>query len=83
LSGKRFSQEQVDEFESPTNGYTLLNGGVGTNLKVANHRLLIFIAAKNILNKKYYNHFSNLKEKEIHEMGSNFIFGLQIPFGMK
>jgi iron complex outermembrane receptor protein len=78
-----FRQDRVDEFETPTNGYTILNGGIGTNIKVSKQRLLIFIAAKNILNKEYYNHLSSLKEKGIHDMGRNIIFGLQVPFGLK
>jgi len=77
------SQNKVDEFETPTSGYTLLNGGIGTSLKVSKQRVLIFIAAKNILNREYYNHLSSLKEKEIHDMGQNFTFGLQVPFGLK
>jgi len=78
-----FSQDKVDEFETSTNGYTLLNGGIGTSVKVSKQRLLIFIAAKNILNKNYFNHLSNLKEKGIHDMGRNIIFGLRVPFGLK
>jgi len=74
-----FTQEKVDAFEVPTSGYTLLNGGIGTNIKISKQRVLIFIAAKNMLNKNYYNHLSSLKEKGIHDMGRNFVFGVQIP----
>src|SRR4029079_13970343 len=42
-----FAQKKVDEFETPTNGYVLLNAGLGTNVRVSKQRLLIFIAAKN------------------------------------
>ena len=78
-----FAQKKVDEFETPTNGYVLLNAGLGATIRVSKQRLLIFIAAKNLLNKNYYNHLSSLKDKGIHDMGRNFMFGLQVPFGLK
>jgi iron complex outermembrane receptor protein len=76
-------QKKIDEFETATSGYTLLNGGIGTSIRISKQRMLLFVAAKNILNQNYYNHLSSLKEKEIHEMGQNFTFGAQIPFGLK
>ena len=76
-------QDKVDRFETPTDGYTLLNAGVGTNIKVARQSILVFIAANNITDTKYFNHLSRLKEVSINEMGRNFTLGINLPFGLK
>lgn len=76
-------QDQVDQFETPTAGYTLVNAGAGTNLKIARQSLFIFIAFNNLTDEAYFSHLSRLKEKGIYEMGRNITFGIHLPFGLR
>ncbi|CAN5547353.1 TonB-dependent receptor [soil metagenome] len=76
-------QDKIDQFETPTSGYTLLNAGVGTSIKAGRQSILVFIAGNNITDTKYFNHLSRLKEVNIYEMGRNITFGINLPFGLK
>ncbi|MBK5285844.1 MAG: TonB-dependent receptor, partial [Bacteroidia bacterium] len=76
-------QDRIDVFETETDGYTLFNAGIGTNVKVGKQSVLFFISANNLLDAKYFNHLSRLKEAGILEMGRNITFGMNLPFGLK
>ena len=77
-----FTQERIDEFESVTPGYVLLNFNAGTNLKVKKQLWTLYISGTNILDTKYYDHLSRLQEVGIYNMGRRITFGLVIPFGI-
>ena len=77
-----FNQKRIDIFETATSGYLLLNFSAGTNLKVQKQIWTLYISAANLLDTKYYDHLSRLKEVEIYNMGRRVTFGLVIPFGI-
>lgn len=77
-----FRQGRVDSFETPTDGYYLLNASAGMNLRVAAQQWTLFLGGKNLTNVKYYDHLSRLKEVGIYNMGINITVGLIIPFGL-
>jgi len=78
-----FCQDRVDIFETTTPGYFLLNFSAGTKLRVQNQSWTIFINGTNLLDKKYFDHLSRLKEVGIYNMGRQVTFGVVIPFGIK
>lgn len=69
------------ETESP--GYTLLNCGIGTQIKVANQLLSVGLYANNILDEVYIDHLSTLKDLGMNNMGRNFTVSVKVPFGIK
>jgi len=77
-----FYQSRIDIFETVTPGYVLLNFNVGTNLKVQKQIWTLYISGTNLLDTKYYDHLSRLKEVGIYNMGRRITFGLVIPFGI-
>ena len=77
-----FSQDRIDLFETITPGYVLLNFNVGTKLKVQNQTWTIYFSGTNLLDTKYYDHLSRLKDVGIYNMGRRITFGLVIPFGI-
>jgi len=77
-----FTQDRIDIFETVTPGYVLLNFSVGTKLKVQNQLWILYISGTNLLDTKYYDHLSRLKEVGIYNMGRRITFGLVITFGI-
>jgi iron complex outermembrane receptor protein len=75
-----FRQKRVDEFESPTSGYTLVNASVGTTLNVGKQPLRLYISGNNIFDKEYVNHLNRLKSEGILNQGRNVAFGLSFRF---
>lgn len=75
-----FKQSRFDSFETQTNGYTLLDAGVGTSISTKRGVLDIWITGQNLLNKEYYNHLSRYKPAGIYNPGRNVTFGINIPF---
>lgn len=88
-----FDQTRVDDtFESSTAGYSLINLGVGTTIGIKRQQLSVYVAAKNLANRKYYNHLSRLKpgrldierpELGILNPGLNVTFGIIMPLSIK
>jgi iron complex outermembrane receptor protein len=77
-----FAQNRIDVFETDTPGYVLLNFNVGTKLKVQKQMWTFYISGTNMVNTKYYDHLSRLKEVGIYNMGRRITFGLVMPFGL-
>jgi iron complex outermembrane receptor protein len=75
-----FKQARFDSFETQTNGYTLLDAGVGTSINTAKGKLNIWVTGQNLLNKEYYNHLSRYKPAGIYNPGRNVTFGISVPF---
>ena len=78
-----FKQNHPSEFETATPGYFLLNAAVGTDLKVKKQIVSFSITASNLLNTRYFDHLSTLKDVGIYNMGRNISLNIQIPFGVK
>lgn len=72
-----FAQDLVDQFESTTSGYTLLNASVGGKISFGKALVNVSLSAQNLLNKEYYSHLSRLKSDNIPNIGRNIILGLK------
>ncbi|HWS60791.1 MAG TPA: TonB-dependent receptor [Flavobacterium sp.] len=71
-----FNQNNVSGFETETDGYTLLNLGIGGKIKLGKTDFDINLNANNLLNKEYTSHLSRLKTDGIPNMGRNVVLGL-------
>jgi iron complex outermembrane receptor protein len=71
-----FNQNNVSGFETETDGYTLLNLGIGGKIKLGKTDFDINLNANNLLNKEYISHLSRLKTDGIPNMGRNVVLGL-------
>jgi iron complex outermembrane receptor protein len=74
-----FKQSRFDSFETQTNGYTLLDAGVGTSFKVKKGNLKVWVTGQNLSDKLYYNHLSRYKPVGIYNQGRNVSFGISVP----
>jgi len=83
----------LDDTETFTKGYTLINAGVGSSLKARSGRTVldIFIQVDNVFNIAYQSHLNRLKYFEYYEsspngrsgiynMGRNMSFKVILPF---
>jgi iron complex outermembrane receptor protein len=66
--------------EEPTDGYTLFDLGVGTTIPVGRQALQLEFSVNNILDKKYIDHLSTLKEVGYFDLGRNFALSVSVPF---
>jgi len=71
-----FEQDNISDFETSTDGYTLLSVGFGGLVKMFKNDLEINISGNNLTNKQYINHLSRLKPDGIYNIGRNISFGL-------
>jgi iron complex outermembrane receptor protein len=88
-----FKQNKVDNFETASSGYTLLNASIGTTIRIGKSQdITIYAAGRNLLDKAYYDHLSRFKPGRlsyedtglgIYNQGRNVTFGLNIPFTVK
>lgn len=73
-----FDQDNPSEFETTTNGYTLVNLGIGTRLKFNTMALRLGLNITNLLDTDYINHLSRLKTDGIANMGRSINVNLGI-----
>jgi len=78
-----FEQNNAAPDESTTPGYTLVDLSIGGNIKVKNQLLSLSLSVNNLLDTKYMDHLSILKEVNIYNPGRNIAFSLRIPFAIK
>ncbi len=74
------AQNKISTFETTTNGYSLINAGLGGTLYLDKLPLSIRISGNNLLNKDYISHLSRLKSEGIANMGRNISVGIQTKF---
>jgi iron complex outermembrane receptor protein len=70
-----FKQNNVSDFETETNNYSLLSAGIGADFKVFKNIASVSISGNNLTDKKYINHLSRLKPDGILNMGRNISIG--------
>jgi len=70
------NQNNVSGFETKTNGYTLVNLGVGGTVKVGKTTFDINLNGNNLLDKSYIAHLSRLKTDGIPNIGRNVVLGV-------
>jgi iron complex outermembrane receptor protein len=73
-----FKQGKVSVFETVTPGYSLLNAGLGGDIKFLKKSMNITLSGNNLLNKKYIAHLSRLKSDDILNMGRSVVVGVNI-----
>lgn len=71
-----FNQNNVSGFETKSNGYTLLNLGLGGKVKLGKTAFNVNLNGNNLLDKKYIAHLSRLKTDGIPNIGRNIVLGL-------
>ncbi len=74
-----FSQNNVNVFETPSEGYSLLNIGLGGTVHILDQLVDVRISGNNILNKTYIDHLSRLKIDGIPNIGRNISVGVSVP----
>ena len=77
-----FEQHNVAPDETRTGAYTLLDLSIGASIKWQNQSVLLNLSANNIMDTKYIDHLSTLKEVGLFNMGRNISFLIKIPFGI-
>ncbi len=87
-----FKQNRIDDFETATAGYTLVNLSAGSSIMLGKQPLRINISANNLFDKAYYDHLSRFKPGRLDEtnpleghynQGRNISLGLYLPFVVK
>jgi len=78
-----FNQNNPAPDETTTAGYTLIDLSIGGNIKIKNQFISLSISANNILDTKYIDHLSTLKEVNLYNPGRNISLNLKIPFVVK
>jgi iron complex outermembrane receptor protein len=71
-----FKQSNVSAFETSTDGYTLLNLGIGGEIHLGNFNFKVTANANNLFDTSYISHLSRLKSDNIHAIGRNIILGI-------
>ncbi|RPH28271.1 MAG: TonB-dependent receptor [Bacteroidales bacterium] len=77
-----FNQNNAAPDETTTKGYTLLDLSVGGNIRVKNQFVSLSVSVNNMLDTKYIDHLSTLKEVNMYNPGRNISLSLRIPFGV-
>ncbi len=75
-----FDQNNAAPDETPTKGYNLVDLSLGGNIKVNNQYVSVNISANNLMDTKYIDHLSTLKEVGLNDPGRNISLRLKIPF---
>lgn len=71
-----FDQNNVSDLETTSNGYTLVNLGIGGKIKLAKTVFELNLNGNNLLDKNYIAHLSRLKTDGISNIGRNIILGI-------
>lgn len=74
------SQSRISQNEDETPGAGLFHVGASLNIPLLGSIAEVTFSAKNIFDKKYYNHLSFYRKVEIPEPGRNFQILIKIPF---
>ena len=75
-----FSQSRFSEFETTTDGYTILNAGVGGEFEWLKQDFKVSLSISNLTDKKYINHLSRLKADGIYNQGRSIMVGMHVKF---
>jgi iron complex outermembrane receptor protein len=74
------NQNDVSDFETSTESYSLVDISGSYMLNMANNDLKLFWSVSNLFDKEYVDHLSRLKTLNIHDMGRNISVGLKYSF---
>lgn len=76
-------QSNPSPYETETNGYTLVNFSINTDIHVLSQILNFGISVNNIFDTQYFDHLSTLRPLNYYNQGRNISISLKIPFGIK
>ena len=76
-------QNNIVPPEEKTDGYQVINIGLGGDVKLKNQKVSISLQVQNLFNTKYFNHTSYYRLINVPEPGINFIINISIPFSGK
>lgn len=71
-----FEQDRVSNFETSTDGYNLVNIGIGGDISLGKIKFTSNIIVNNLFDTKYINHLSRLKSDGILNPGRNIVLGV-------
>ncbi|WP_026712475.1 TonB-dependent receptor [Flavobacterium daejeonense] len=71
-----FNQNNVSGFETSSNGYTLVNVGLGGTVDLGKLVFDVNLNANNLFDKQYISHLSRLKTDGVPNIGRNIVLGL-------
>ena len=74
------NQNDVSDFETSTESYSLVDISGSYMLNMANNDLNLFWSVSNLFDKEYVDHLSRLNTLNIHDMGRNISVGLKYSF---
>ena len=73
---------KVEQTETATPSYTLVNLSAGTDILSRGHKLFSFyLSCHNLFNRAYVSHLNRLKDMDIYNMGRNLCMKVVIPVG--
>ncbi len=75
-------QNQPSLFEQTSPGYSIVNFGLGTNIKLNDQTITFNLNISNIFNTEYIDHLSTLKDMNILDMGRSINFRISLPFSI-
>lgn len=76
-------QNHIVPPEETTDGYQVINIGMGGAIVLKNQPINISMQVKNLLNTKYFNHTSYYRLINVPEAGRNMIINISLPFSGK
>ena len=76
-------QNNIVPPEETTDGYQIINIGMGCEITVKNQKVNFSFQIQNLLNRKYFNHTSYYRLINVPEPGRNFILNISIPLSGK
>jgi len=76
-------QNNPSPYETATDGYTLVNISVYSEILISNQALIFGLSANNLFDTQYFDHLSTLKSLNYYNQGRNISLSLKIPFRIK
>jgi iron complex outermembrane receptor protein len=74
-----FAQRETADFETSTDGYTMVNAYLSKDIPIGDHVLEVFLRGSNLLNEKARNHVSFIKDVAPLP-GASALLGVRIRF---
>lgn len=82
LSTSALNQNKAAPDETSTAGYSLIDINLGATIKLAEQNMSLKIGINNLLDTKFIDHLSTLKEVGYFNPGRNIAISIRIPFGL-
>lgn len=82
-SSTSFKQGHPAPEEEKTDGYSLVDAGIGTTIPAGRMELKFQLSVNNLFDTKYTDHLSTLKEVGFYDPGRNVALSVSIPFAVK